>query len=77
MGAAYYRKGEYIKAIESLKQALVEDPDNDNKEGTQLLGLSYYLSGRPKDAIPYLEKVQTWYPRANVDATYILGQCYI
>ncbi len=42
-----------------------------------MLGLSYYLARRPSEAIPYLEKVQTWYPRANVDASYILGICYI
>lgn len=75
LATAYYRKGDYIKAIESFRQALVDDPEN--KEAVQLLGLSYYLSGRPSEAIPLLEKVQTWYPRANVDATYILGLCYI
>src|SRR5258708_36509013 len=64
-----------MKAIESLKKALAEDPQN--KEAIQLLGLSYYLSGRPAEAIPLLEKVQAWYPRANVDASYILGLCYI
>ena len=31
----------------------------------------------PAEAIPLLEKVQGWYPRANVDADYILGLCYI
>jgi tetratricopeptide (TPR) repeat protein len=41
------------------------------------MGLSYYLAGRPAEAIPPLEKVQTWYPSANVDAAYILGVCYI
>jgi tetratricopeptide (TPR) repeat protein len=75
LGTAYYKKGDYLKAIESFKQSLVEDPDN--KEAVQLLGLSYYLSGRPAEAIPLLEKVQGWYPRANVDADYILGLCYI
>jgi len=75
MGAAYYQKGDYINAIGSLKEALTEDPEN--KEAVQLLGLSYYLSGRPAEAIPSLEKVQAWYPRANVDASYILGVCYI
>ena len=75
LGTAYYKKGDYIKAIESFKQALAEDPQD--KEAIQLLGLSYYLSGRPSEAIPLLEKVQAWYPRANVDATYILGLCYI
>jgi tetratricopeptide (TPR) repeat protein len=75
LGFVYYKKGDYPKAVDSLKQAVAEDP-GDN-EGTQLLGLSYYLSGRPAEAIPFLEKVQTWYPRANIDASYILGVCYI
>ncbi|HEY1270552.1 MAG TPA: tetratricopeptide repeat protein [Terriglobales bacterium] len=75
LGVAYYKKGDYPKAIEAFKKALTEDP-GDN-EATQLLGLSSYLAGRPADAIPYLERVQTWFPRANIDAAYILGICYI
>jgi tetratricopeptide (TPR) repeat protein len=75
LGVAYYKKSDYPKAIESLKTATAEDP-GDN-EAVQLLGLSYYLSGRAGEAIPLLEKVQTWFPRANVDAAYILGICYI
>jgi tetratricopeptide (TPR) repeat protein len=75
LGTAYYKKADYLKAAEYLKQALSENPKDD--EAVQLLGLSYYLAGRPGEAIPYLEKVQTWYPRANVDASYILGICYI
>ena len=75
LGAAYYKKSDYPKAIAYLKKATVADPDSG--EATQLLGLSYYLGGHPSDAIPLLEKVQTWYPRANVDASYILGICYI
>lgn len=75
LGIAYYKKSDYFRAAQLLQQALQEDPQDN--ESTQLLGLSYYLSGKPSEAIPYLEKVQTWYPRANVDASYILGQCYI
>lgn len=75
IGAAYYKKADYLKAATYLKEAQQENPKDD--EAIQLLGLSYYLAGRPSDAIPYLEKVQTWYPRANVDASYILGICYI
>src|SRR2546423_66921 len=48
-----------------------------DSEVVQLLGLSYYLAGHPGDAIAPLEKVQTWFPSANVDAAYILGLCYI
>jgi tetratricopeptide (TPR) repeat protein len=75
LGTAYYKKSDYVKAVEYLKEAAAADPAND--EATQLLGLSYYLGGHPADAIPLLEKVQGWYPRANVDASYILGTCYI
>jgi len=75
LGTAYYKKGEYAKAIASLKKATSADPNNG--EAVQLLGLSYYLGGHPAEAIPLLEKVQGWYSRANVDASYILGICYI
>jgi tetratricopeptide (TPR) repeat protein len=75
IGMANYRKGDYLKAAASFKKALDEDP-NDN-EAVQLMGLSYYLAGRPAEAITPLEQVQTWYPSANVDASYILGICYL
>ncbi len=75
LGTAYYKKGDFPKAIEHLKKASTADPTNG--EAAQLLGLSYYLGGHPADAIPLLEKVQGWFPRANVDAAYILGMCYI
>jgi tetratricopeptide (TPR) repeat protein len=75
LGTAYYKKSDFVKAIAYLKKAVAADPANN--EATQLLGLSYYLGGHPLDAIPLLEKVQGWYPRANVDAAYILGICYI
>jgi tetratricopeptide (TPR) repeat protein len=75
LGTAYYKKSDYAKAVEFLKKATSED--GANGEATQLLGLSYYLGGHAAEAIPLLEKVQGWYPRANIDASYILGICYI
>jgi tetratricopeptide (TPR) repeat protein len=75
MGTAFYKKSDFPKAIAYLKKATAADPANG--ETIQLLGLSYYLDGHPADAISLLEKVQAWYPRANVDASYILGICYI
>ncbi len=75
LGVVYYKKSDYVRAIDSFQKALKENA-NDN-EATQLMGLSYYLAGRPAEAIAPLEKVQTWYPSANVDAAYILGVCYI
>jgi tetratricopeptide (TPR) repeat protein len=75
LGLAYYKKSDFLKAAASFRKALALDP-GDN-EAIQLLGLSYYLAGRPAEAIGPLEKVQTWYSSANVDASYILGICYI
>lgn len=75
LGVAFYKKADYTSAIHYLREAIEQNP-KDN-ESTQLLGLSYYLSGKPQDAVPLLEKVQTWFPNANVDASYILGICYI
>jgi len=75
LGVTYYKKGDYLKAMANFKKAVEEDP-GDN-EAVQLMGLSYYLAGRPAEAIAPLEEVQTWYPSANVDAAYILGICYI
>ena len=75
LGLAYYKKADYLNAIAYFKKAREENPEDG--EAIQLLGLSFYLAGRPGDAIAPLEKVQTWFPSANVDASYILGICYI
>ena len=63
MGLVQYKKADYLKAVASFKKALEED-SNDN-EAVQLMGISYYLAGRPGEAIPLLEKVQTWYRRCE------------
>jgi len=75
LGVTYYKKSDFPNAITYLKKAREENPND--SEAIQLLGLSYYLGGHPAEAIPELEKVQTWFPSANVDAAYILGLCYI
>src|SRR5690349_17290541 len=75
LGLAAYMAGNYPTAIVHLQKALAADPKD--KEATQLIGLSYYFSGHPKEAIPYLEQVQTWFSTANVDASYVLGICYV
>jgi len=75
LGTAYYKKSDFTNAIQYLKKATTEDPSN--HEAVQLLGMSYFASGHPADAIPLLEQVQGWIPRANSDGYYILGTCYI
>jgi tetratricopeptide (TPR) repeat protein len=74
-GLAYYKHSDFMTAAQYLQPALQED--SGDSEATQLLGLSYYFSGKPAQAVPLLEKVNSWYPSANVDASYVLGICYI
>jgi tetratricopeptide (TPR) repeat protein len=74
-GVTYYRKGDYRNAVEALRRAIAENPEDG--EAMQLTGLSLYLANKPAEAIPYLVKVQSWYPSANVDALYVLGVAYI
>src|SRR5579863_7353088 len=75
LGTAYYKKSDYPNAIQYLKKANVEDPQD--REAVQLLGMAYFAGGHPADAIPLLEQVQGWIQRANTDGYYILGICYI
>ncbi len=75
LGVAYYREGEYLEAAKYLQNAWKEN--SQDRDAAQLLGLSYYSSGRPAEAIPALEKVRSWHPNANIDAFYILGLCYV
>lgn len=75
LGTAYYKKSDFLKAIDYLKKASAEDPKDE--EAVQLLGMSYFAGGHPAEAIPLLERVQGWVGRANVDSYYILGICHI
>jgi tetratricopeptide (TPR) repeat protein len=78
LGLAYYQKGDYVPAIEHLtiavKQGLEGSPQY--RQGVQMLGLSNYLLGHLKEAIPYLEQVGAWSPN-NVEIAYVLGLSYI
>jgi len=75
LGVAYYRKGEYLEAAKYLAHAWKENPED--RDAAQLLGLSYYFSAKPAEAIPPLEKIRSWNPTSHTDAMYILGLCYV
>ena len=74
LGIAYYDQADYLEAATYLEEALRESPED--RDAAQLLGLSYYFSGKPTQAIPALEKVRLWHPNENIDAIYVLGLCY-
>jgi len=74
LGVAYYHEGEYLEAAKYLQEAWQED--REDRDAAQLLGLSYYSSGKPAEAIPALEQVRLWHRDEGIDAIYILGLCY-
>jgi tetratricopeptide (TPR) repeat protein len=75
LGLAYYRTGQLIKAKQAFERAISED--SQDLESVQLNGLTLYRLGQPAAAIPYLERVKTWSPNANADASHVLGLCYM
>ena len=75
LGKAYYQKRDFEKASKHLEVAMNQNP-NDG-ESTQLLGLSYHLLNRVEQAIPLLEKVQSWLPQPDVTGSYLLGIDYL
>ena len=44
--------------------------------GVQILGLSHYMLGHSKEAVPYLEQLNRWTPD-GVEIAYALGVCYV
>ena len=78
LGVAYYQKGDYARAIEQLTTAIKQKHEDNPqyRQAVQMLGLSNYLLGHLKAAIPYLEQVGSWSPN-NVEIAYVLGLSYI
>lgn len=78
LGLAYYQKTDYVRAIEHLEVATKRAPEGglQYRQAVQMLGLSHYLLGHIKEAIPYLEQVKSWAPD-NVEMAYTLGVSYI
>ena len=78
LGVAYYRKNDYQRAIEYLSVAVRQTPENSRqyREEVQILGLSHYLLGHIKEAVPYLEQLNQWSPNST-EIAYALGISYI
>jgi tetratricopeptide (TPR) repeat protein len=75
LGLAYYRAGKLISARQAFERAIAAD--SQDLESVQLQGLTLYRLGQPAAAIPYLERVKTWSPNVNADASHVLGLCYL
>lgn len=78
LGLAYHQKRDYVHAVEYLSAAVNALPETGGKypQAVQLLGLSHYLLGHYKEAIPFLEKTSQRAPD-SAEINYALGACYI
>jgi tetratricopeptide (TPR) repeat protein len=74
-GKDYFAKRAFPQAIAHLQLAVKENAED--RESAQLLGLSYYATGRLKEAIPLLEGIQATLPSTEFDTRYLLGVCYV
>ncbi len=77
-GVVAYNQRDYPKATESLRRAIgKESPGSPAyQESALLLGQSYYLSKRPSEAIPWLEKASAFDARTS-EVLYMLGISYL
>jgi tetratricopeptide (TPR) repeat protein len=78
LGLAYYRKSDYQRAIEHLSVAVRQTPASSRqyREEVHILGLSHYLLGHIREAVPYLEQLNQWSPNST-EIAYALGISYI
>lgn len=78
LGLAYYRKSDYKRAVEYLSVAVGQTPEGSRqyREAVQALGLSHYMLGHIREAVPYLEQLSRWSPD-NTEIAYALGVGYI
>jgi tetratricopeptide (TPR) repeat protein len=77
-GLQFYREHQFTKAIESFERAVrTERPGTpEYRESAVILGQSYYLSARIKEATDWLQKAVNDGVRNN-EVFYMLGNCYI
>jgi tetratricopeptide (TPR) repeat protein len=75
---AAYRQHQYAKAAELFEKALASEAKDSPayRESVLLLAQSYYLSGKVREALPWLERAAQ--SRLNtIEVSYMLGNAYI
>ena len=78
LGVAYYHADDYPRAIQQLTAVLdrLAEGSVERREAVQVLGLSYFVTGRFTEAVPLLEATRTW-AAGNPELAYVLGQAYV
>ena len=73
-GTILYQKDLLTEAQAAFAKAIEQDAQD--RESTEMLGITLYRLGKPAEAIPLLEKADTEVKSANADPHYVLGLCY-
>src|SRR5579863_5263267 len=73
-GIILYQKEQLQDAAAAFAKATEQDPED--RESVEMRGVSLFRLGRPKEALPFLEKAHAAVERANIDPEYVLGLCY-
>jgi tetratricopeptide (TPR) repeat protein len=78
LGVAYYQAGDLPRVVETLAPIIDKLPQDSaqRREAVQTLGLSYYITGRLDDSIPFLEQTNAW-AQNNHEMSYALGMAYL
>jgi tetratricopeptide (TPR) repeat protein len=77
VGVAAYHADDHARAIAVLSPLISRfEAGVERREVQQVLGLSLFLAGRPKDAVPHLEATREWAAN-NLELAHILGQAYL
>jgi tetratricopeptide (TPR) repeat protein len=73
-GVIFYQKEQLSEAADTFSKAIAQDAND--RESTEMEGVTLFRLGRPQDALPYLEKAHAAVQNANIDPQYVLGLCY-
>jgi Flp pilus assembly protein TadD len=73
-GIILYQRELLPEAEAAFRKAAAQDAQD--RESTEMLGITLYRLGRPVEAIPLLENADAAVSGANADPKYVLGLCY-
>jgi tetratricopeptide (TPR) repeat protein len=73
-GIILYQREDFPQAITAFTKA--SEQDRNDRESTEMHGVSLFRTGRSTEALPFLEQAHATVVRANVDPEYVLGLCY-
>jgi tetratricopeptide (TPR) repeat protein len=73
-GIIFYQREQFAEAIAAFSKAEAQDPND--RESTEMHGVSLFRLGRAPQALPFLEKAHAAVERTNIDPQYVLGLCY-